>query len=95
VTEQPRLTPELYRERHIVERKVALMNLHRALAERFDTERDPSLRQRFAERYRELIGVYPGERERFRAALDRVNEGGGATVQDVIDRIRSQSNRLI
>ena len=53
-----------------------------------------SLRQEFAARYRELIGVHPAQRDEFREALDLVKEGGGMSVQDVVEllRIRGQAN---
>jgi predicted secreted protein len=95
VTERPRLTPELHRERINARLKLAEMRLHRALAERCDAEPDPWLRAQYAERYRELIGIYPHERDTFTEALGRVMDGGGATVQDVIDRMRTQSKRLL
>jgi hypothetical protein len=71
------------------------MNLHERLAEHAVRERSGSLRAEYADRYRELIGVAPDQRAEFLAALERVRDGGGMGVQDVIDllRIRSEENR--
>ena len=79
---------EEYREKLNARRTIAMMNLHRGLAERAETDPSPSLRAQFAERYRELIGVAPNVRGEFRAALERIDTGGGMPVQDVIDLLR-------
>ena len=84
---------EQYREKLKARQTLALMNLHRGLAERAETELSPSLRAQFAERYRELIGVAPDVRGEFRDALMRIDAGGGMPVQDVIDLLTiRQSN---
>lgn len=70
------------------------MNLHEGLARAWERMPAQSLRDDFAARYRELIGVLPGQRDEFRAALERAREGGGMSVQDIVDllRIRGQAN---
>lgn len=70
------------------------MDLHRGLAERSEAEPSPHLQAVFAGRYREIIGVPPERRTEFREALERVRDGGGMDVQDVLDliRLRAQAN---
>lgn len=94
VENSPRtLSADAYRESLEARKTLALMNLHEGLAERAIRERSGSLRTEYAGRYRELIGVSPEQRAEFRAALERVRDGGGMGVQDVIDllRLRSQA----
>ena len=80
-------TAEQCREELKADRKLAEMDLFADLAELYETEQSPRLRQRFADRYRRLIGVHPEQRKEFRAALERVLAGGGMPVEDVIDLI--------
>lgn len=42
------------------------------------------LRPGFAERYRELVGVTPEKRHELKAALERICDGGGGDVRDVL-----------
>ena len=42
-------------------------------------------RQKFAEAYRRLVGIHPENRQEFCEALERIRDGGGLPVQDLID----------
>jgi hypothetical protein len=55
------------------------------LAEAWKREESQLLREGFADRYRRLFGVSPASHAAFRAALERVRDGGGMPVADVID----------
>ncbi len=58
---------------------------HEDVAEIFDTETVPTERQQFAESYRRLVGVHPDDRHEFRQALERIRDGGGMPVDDLIE----------
>jgi len=77
--------------------KLALLKVHEGLAERYEREKSASLRAEYAASYRKVIGVDPEQRHEFRDAMERVREGGGMSVQDVIDllRMRHQANGLV
>lgn len=79
---------DAYRESLEARKTLAQMKLHERLAQTCDQMTAQSLREQFAESYREVIGVYPDQREEFRQALERVKAGAGMTVQDVIDLLR-------
>jgi hypothetical protein len=64
------------------------MDLFEDFADLHDTEPTPQMRRYYAHRYRELIGVHPDQRQELREALQRVVNGGGSAVNDVIDLIR-------
>ena len=59
------------------------MEFHADLADLWETETCPTLRQQFAEQYRRLIGVHPAQRELFRSALQGIRDGGGRPVDDL------------
>lgn len=42
-------------------------------------------RKQFAEAYRRLVGIHPENRQEFCEALERIRDGGGLPVQDLID----------
>lgn len=65
------------------------MDRHADLAGRYEFASSPALRRLFGERYRRLIGVYPEYRETFRSALERVRNGGGMSVKEVIEVLQS------
>lgn len=50
------------------------------------------LRPSFARRYRELIGVPPERRGELRAALERIRDGGGGDVADVLAAIQANES---
>ena len=58
---------------------------HEDVAEFFDNETVPAERQLFAESYRRLVGVHPDDRHEFRQSLERIRDGGGMPVGDLID----------
>jgi len=57
---------------------------HEDVAEFFDSETIPAERHRFAESYRRLVGVHPENRHEFRQSLERICDGGGLPVDDLI-----------
>jgi len=77
-----------HREELRAEQKLAEMDLYEDLAALHEEETCNVLKARFAERYRELIGVHPDNRDQLREAMERVRDGGGADVADVIDGLR-------
>jgi hypothetical protein len=77
-----------YLEELKAERKLAELDLYEDLAGLHAEETCHLLKARFAERYRELIGVHPDRRDELREAMERVRDGGGAEVADVIDGLR-------
>ena len=90
-------TADSYRESLNARKALAILMLHEGLAERCEREQSPSLRSEYARRYRTVIGVLPEQRQEFRLAMERVRDGGGMSVQDVLDlmRIRYQANGLV
>lgn len=58
---------------------------HEDMAEFFDNETVPTERQQFAESYRRLVGVHPENRHEFRDALERIRDGGGMPVDDLLE----------
>lgn len=70
------------------------MDFHEDLAEFFETEPHAELRRDFAERYRKLIGVYPDQRQTFREGLERVRDGGGMRIADMIATLRRNHHTL-
>jgi hypothetical protein len=64
------------------------MDFHEDLAELFEAETDAARRRDFAETYQRLIGVYPTERHTFREGLERVRDGGGMPIPDMIAALR-------
>ena len=58
---------------------------HEDVAEFFDNETVPVERQQFAESYRRLVGVHPDDRHEFRQTLERIRDGGGMPVGDLIE----------
>lgn len=64
------------------------MKQHEIFAQAWERMPAQSLREEYAARYRELIGVHPEDRGEFREAMERVKEGGGMSVQDVVDLIQ-------
>ena len=58
---------------------------HEDVAEIFEAATIQTDRQQFAEAYRRLVGVHPQQRQEFREALERIQDGGGLPVQDLID----------
>ena len=64
------------------------MDVFEDRAELYETEHSPTLRRHHAERYRELVGVYPENRWELREALERIDAGGGSSVADTIDLIK-------
>lgn len=58
---------------------------HEDVAEFFDAETVSAQRHQFAASYRRLVGVHPADRHEFRQALERIRDGGGMSVPDLID----------
>jgi hypothetical protein len=63
-------------------------------ARRWEEAGPGMLRRAIASRYRKLVGIEPGQRQEFRAALERVREQGGMPVAELVDLFRAQSSRL-
>jgi hypothetical protein len=70
------------------------MDFHEDMARLSETELDSALRRDFAERYRKLIGVPPEYRGTFREGLERIRDGGGMPIPDLIEILRRQHSPL-
>lgn len=70
------------------EAMLAEMDFHEDLAELAESDTDAATRRDFAETYRKLIGVHPTQRTTFREGLERVRDGGGMPIADLIDVLR-------
>lgn len=70
---------------------LAAMDFHEDLATLSESEPVPSVRRELAETYHRLIGVYPHERDAFRGGLERVRDGGGMPVADLIILVRRRA----
>jgi hypothetical protein len=94
VTHSPRLeTAKRFLEESKAERVLAQMELFEDVAELWETEGVPGLKQRFATQYRKLMGVGPEHRGEFRAELERIKDGGGGSIQDAIDRLKPRATQ--
>ena len=58
---------------------------HEDVAELFAGAMVSAEREQFAASYRRLVGVHPDDRHEFREALDRIRDGGGMPVNDLVD----------
>ena len=58
---------------------------HEDVAEIFEAATIQTDRQQFAEAYRRLVGVHPQQRQEFREALERIQDGGGLPVAVLFD----------
>ena len=65
------------------------MELHEGLAAQYERT-SPRLRHHFALAYRSAVGVYPEQRQEFRATLEQLREVGGTPVDDVASLMRLQ-----
>lgn len=83
-----RRTPASYRAASQARVKLAELNRHEQVARWCEQETSAMLRQQFAQSYRELVGVDPAQRHELRAALERVAQGGGMPVDDVLAGFR-------
>ncbi len=87
------LSAEQHRERLLAARTLRAMERHEEVAVQAETRPHAVLRQAFARRYRELIGVAPGRRDVLRAALQDIVDGSGGDVADAL-RWADQPNPL-
>jgi hypothetical protein len=81
------LSADELREQFRAETVLAKIALFEDLAELHETATIRREREMLAEQYRALIGVPPGERARFRAALERIVAGDGGSVSHARDAI--------
>ena len=65
------------------------MNLFGELVELWTTENSTQLRDQYAKRYRQLVGVHPSQCELFRDGLLRIRADGGMSVVDLIAAVDS------
>lgn len=80
-------------EREVIraEALLARLEFHAELAELYETETSARLRERYADRYRRLLGVAPEQRQALQAALAGVVAGSGQRVAGVLqDLAREQ-----
>lgn len=82
------LSADDYREALNADCKLAELELYDDLAALHDEETCPRMRQLYAQRFRELVGVHPDQRDEFQQALERIRDGGGVPVQDVVDGLQ-------
>lgn len=61
------------------------MAVHEDVAEFYENETISADRKYFADAYRRLVGVHPDQRHEFHEALERIRDGGGLPVADLID----------
>ena len=78
------LSPQATQAAWDAELRLERVVVHEDVAEVFDSETVPAERQQFAESYRRLVGVHPADRHEFRQALERIRDGGGLPVGDLI-----------
>jgi hypothetical protein len=64
-------------------RELERMDLFEETAMLHDREPVQDFRTQLALRYRDIIGVHPDDRGKFRNALERVADGGGMSVMDL------------
>ena len=79
------LSPEATQAAWDAELQLLKLDAHEDLAVFFDQEETNYLRSDFAEKYRTVVGVHPDNRDEFREALLRVQDGGGMPVADLIE----------
>lgn len=87
-----RLGPEGIAARNEAKRLLRVMDVS-TVHERWRSATREELRSAYADKYRLLFGVAPDKHEEFRAALDRIADGGGQSVADVQELLQSRLNR--
>jgi hypothetical protein len=85
VPHRPRPSADQLQEQLHAKRILARLDQFGHLAQSWEREPSQLLRQDFADRYRRLFGVSPAHHAELRAALERVRDGGGMPLADVID----------
>jgi len=70
------------------DRKLQVLTATAHLAEGWERETSERVCQAYVSLHRKLVGVHPAQREEFRAALNRICDGGGMLVEDLIDTLR-------
>lgn len=87
-----RLGPEELAARNAAKRLLRVMEVS-TVHERWRSATREALRAAYAEKYRLLFGVAPDKHEEFRAALERIADGGGQSLADVQALLSSHLNR--
>ena len=81
----PELSAEATQAAWDAELRLERIAAHEDVAEIFEAATIQSDRQEFAEAYRRLVGVHPEQRHEFGEALERIRDGGGLPVADLIE----------
>ena len=80
----PDLSPEATQAAWDAELRLERLVAHEDVAEFFADATVPAEREQFAASYRRLVGVHPDDRHEFREALERIRDGGGMPVNDLV-----------
>jgi len=86
----PGLSAEGWEEQLQAEQRLAEMDLFEDLALLAEEEDCTAIRKQMANRYRNLIGVWPVHRDEFRLGLERLKAAGGMLPRDLADEIERE-----
>lgn len=84
------LSPEATKAAWDAELRLEHLTAYEDVAEFFDAATVLSDREKFAASYRRLVGVHPEHRQEFREALERIRDGGGMPVDELIAEFNRQ-----
>lgn len=69
--------------------KLADLDLYEEVARAVETEPLSAVREVYAAQYREYLGISVDQRDVLRAALERIQGGGGDSVANVVQRLNT------